>query len=523
VVALVLGVLTAMGFGLLFAVPALRTRGVELAVVTLALGAAVDAMLFNNSSVTGSANGTDIGSPSLFGLDLDATEHPVRYALLVLALFAVSAVAVANLRRGRSGRRLLAVRTNERAAAAMGISVFSAKLHAFAVGGALAGLGGVLIAFRASTVVYAGFSPLDSMVAVAEAVIGGIGFIAGSLVGAMLAPGSIGAQVLSFDPEKVGQYLPLISGVLLLVNLVSAPNGVVHMVTSDARRLARAMLKRAPAPSAGLAVADGGQVRVPARHLRVEDLRVRYGGVVAVDGVSLEIEPGTIVGLIGPNGAGKTSVIDAVSGFAPSSGRVMVDDQDISGWSAPRRARCGLARSFQALELFEDMTVAENLQTASEPRDALAMATDLVRPGNRTLPPMAVAAIRAFQLDHLLTRRPPELSFGQRRLVAIARAVAMEPSILLLDEPAAGLDELESREFATLVRRLADEWGIGVLVVEHDMQFVMGICDRVLVIDFGRPIASGTPSEVRGDRAAIAAYLGEERTRSPSEPAEVQS
>ena len=188
--ALIVGVLGAAAVGLVFALPALRTRGVELAVVTLGLGASAQALLFNNSDVTGSSAGTPVGSPSLLGLDIGAFEHPVRYALFALVLFAVCAVAVANLRRGRSGRRLLAVRTNERAAAAMGVNVRAAKLHAFAFAGALAGLGGIVLGFRASNVIYTEFSPLASINAVANAVIGGIGYVVGPLVARCSRPGA---------------------------------------------------------------------------------------------------------------------------------------------------------------------------------------------------------------------------------------------------------------------------------------------------------------------------------------------
>jgi sulfate-transporting ATPase len=240
----------------------------------------------------------------------------------------------------------------------------------------------------------------------------------------------------------------------------------------------------------------------------VDRLSVSFGGVVALDEVSLRVGPGEIVGLIGPNGAGKTTLIDAVTGFSKARGGIVaIDDEPVRG-SPRHRARLGIARTFQNLELFEDMTVADNLRAACERRDGLAYLTDLVRPGKSGLPPSATEALRSFRLADDLDRRPGELSFGKRRLLAIARTTAARPSILLLDEPAAGLDEDETSELGGLLRHLADDWGIGVLLVEHDMGLVMRVCDRIVVLDFGRTIAKGTPEEVRREPEVIAAYLG---------------
>jgi sulfate-transporting ATPase len=244
--------------------------------------------------------------------------------------------------------------------------------------------------------------------------------------------------------------------------------------------------------------------------LTVDHLSVRYGAVTAVDDVSVRLTPGTITGLIGPNGAGKTSLIDALSGFTAAVGTVVLDDVDLSDESATRRARAGLARSFQSLELFEDATVFENLSVAADPQDVGSYLRDLVWPVTPKFAPEVVRAIVEFRLDEDLHRDVKDLSYGKRRLLAIARAVAMHPSVILLDEPAAGLSSAESAELARVVRRLADEWGMAVLVVEHDMNFVMGVCDEVIVLDFGRLIASGPPDTVRADPDVIAAYLGNE-------------
>ena len=257
--------------------------------------------------------------------------------------------------------------------------------------------------------------------------------------------------------------------------------------------------------------------RVPPKRLRIEGLTVRYGAVVAVDEISIDVSPGEVVGLIGPNGAGKTTLMDAVSGFTPYRGSVLLDDNQIDGWPAHRRAAAGLVRSFQSLELFPEMTVLENLQVPQDRLGGWGTVIELLRPAKTVLPPVTMAAVHDFGLAPILERSPDEISYGQRRLVAIARAVAAQPSILLLDEPVSGLTERESEEFVHLVRRLADAWGMAVLVIEHDMGFVMSICDRITVIDFGKHVCEGTPAEVRVNPAAIAAYLGEE-SQTATEP-----
>jgi sulfate-transporting ATPase len=238
---------------------------------------------------------------------------------------------------------------------------------------------------------------------------------------------------------------------------------------------------------------------------------VRFGGLAAVDGATLTVRPGQVVGLIGPNGAGKTTLIDAVTGFvAAAAGEVRLDDAVISEWPVHRRARAGLSRSFQSLELFESSTVRENLGVASDSRSKLVYASDLVAPRKSPLSPAAVAAVKELDLESVLDERVSDLPYGRRRLVGIARAIATTPSILLLDEPAAGLSSAETQELATVVRRLADEWGLGILVIEHDMSFVMGICDEIVVLNFGKQIARGTPTAIRRDPEVIAAYLGED-------------
>jgi ABC-type branched-subunit amino acid transport system ATPase component len=485
---------------------------------------------------------------------------------------------VSNIRRGRTGRRLLAVRTNERAAAALGISVPGTKVYAFALSAGIAAVGGTLLAFRTDVVIYGNVFPnFQSIQSVANGFIGGIGFLFGPMSGSTLAPGSLGANVSNSVFQGISRWVPLIGGVIVILLVLQNQNGItaeqIKLLPVLRRRgktmllaliggftlffvlknafdvstgqgwllwlacvpilvavvtklltplfepvLDAAIVKLQPlgplvmargSTLAPLAAASDARDRVPPRTLTIDHVTVQYGGVRAVDDVSFSVTPGTIVGLIGPNGAGKTSVIDAVTGFTRASGNVRLDDKDLTNLPPAKRARAGVSRSFQSLELFEDATVLDNLRAASDPRDKLSYLRDLVYAASPPLPSSVLAAVREFGLEHDLERHVQDLPYAQRRLLAIARAIASQPSVLLLDEPAAGLGDVESAELAHLVRRLADDWGIAVLLVEHDMNFVMSVCDRIVVLDFGRQIAEGTPEEVRNNPAVVSAYLGE--------------
>jgi ABC-type branched-subunit amino acid transport system ATPase component/ABC-type branched-subunit amino acid transport system permease subunit len=517
-VGVLIGILATIPLGILFGLPAVRTRGINLAIVTLGLGSAVELVLFSNTDYTGGFGGTQIGEPSIFGLNINAAAHPTRYGLVALACLIVVGIAVANLRRGRAGRRLIAVRTNERAAAALGISVTGAKLYAFAVAGAIAGVGGILYAFRTTSINFAEFTSFTSITMVAYAMIGGIGYLLGPVIGATLAPGAFSERLLNQIDSGIGKYIPLIGGVSVILLVLVNQNGVVKeqitqiaFIRSKLGGLIPFLKPREPKPRV-LPQPSKAEVKVESKALEVRDLTVKYGGTTAVDNVSLTVKPGQVLGLIGPNGAGKTSLIDAVTGFtrmAPGSS-LSLDGRDISRWSAVKRARAGMGRSFQSLELFEDSTVLDNLRAASDPRDMVSYARDIVWPVNVPLPDTVLSTIREFDLEDDLDRIVEDLPYGRRRLLALARAVATQSSVLLLDEPAAGLGDAETAELAHLVGRLAKEWGIAVLLVEHDMSFVMSVCDELVVLDFGRMIAAGPPSQVRNDPAVIAAYLGEE-------------
>ncbi|MBC7630970.1 ABC transporter ATP-binding protein [Aeromicrobium sp.] len=243
--------------------------------------------------------------------------------------------------------------------------------------------------------------------------------------------------------------------------------------------------------------------------LEVDSLTVRYGGLVALDEARLRVERGSLVGLIGPNGAGKTTMIDCLTGFTPAtSGTVVFDGHDVTSLPAHRRTRLGMVRTFQSLELFNDLSVRDNCRVAaSDPRWWEPLA-DVVRPGRKAVDDAVLDdTLASLGLSEFAGLRPPELSHGHRKLVGIARVLVRKPDLLLLDEPAAGLDSAESRVLGRLLRAKVDG-GASMLLIDHDMNLMLGICDHIYVLDFGRVIAEGTPDEIRVTPAVVAAYLG---------------
>ena len=245
--------------------------------------------------------------------------------------------------------------------------------------------------------------------------------------------------------------------------------------------------------------------------LETHGLTITFGGVRAVDHLDLSIERGKLVGIIGPNGAGKTTAIDGITGFVPTTGRITFDGETISTLPAHRRARVGLARTWQSLELFDDLTVAENLMVAAESPSWRDVLLDLVWPRRRHDHEAVDRALVTLGIADLRQRMPNEISQGQRKLVGVARALAAEPKLICMDEPAAGLDTEESILLGSRLRQIVDN-GMTILLVDHDMGLVLNVCDYIYVIEIGRLIAAGTASEVARDPHVIEAYLGASHT-----------
>jgi ABC-type branched-subunit amino acid transport system ATPase component/ABC-type branched-subunit amino acid transport system permease subunit len=506
-VAPILAALAATAIGVVFALPAVRVRGLPVAVVTLALAVALEAAWFRNTDLV-TSSGKDITGPELLGIDLtigQGAAYPrLAFCLLVLGVLVAVAVGVSKLRTSRLGSAMLAVRANERAAAAAGIDVVRTKIAAFAIGAFIAGLAGSMLAYKQGNVTVASFSVYLGLSLFATSYLTGITSVSGALVAGVLAIDGIMVSLLE-DHVELGQWYGVIAGLGMIVTVIQNPEGIVGPFH---QKLNARWLRSRQRPDAAVETDDPDEIiRAPRAApgevlLAVDGLTVRYGGVTAVDGVSFDVRAGAITGLIGPNGAGKTTLLDAVSGFAGCEGSVALAGAELSGRRTDTRARLGLGRTFQSIELYDDLTVVENIvvgqsaaagRSQGEAHDALLRILD-------------VLGLRA------LAERPAgELSQGTRQLVSIARALAGSPSVLLLDEPAAGLDSNESRWLGARLRRLRDH-GIAILLVDHDLQLVLDLCDEVHVLDFGRLIASGAPEVVRADAAVRKAYIGSEAT-----------
>ncbi|MCU1375191.1 MAG: transporter related protein [Actinomycetia bacterium] len=517
---LLIGVVTATVVGVLVGAPAVRVRGVNLAIATIGLAMMIESAVLNNSDIVG-INGIAVPGARLFGMDIEPGGHPERFAVLCIVVLALAAMAVGNMRASQSGRRYVSVRANERGAAALGISVSGAKLSAFAVSAALAGLSGALSTYRYRTAVFDLYTVFNSITTLAMTLLMSVGFVIG---GVLAGANAVGGVIPFFVEDIVGlkafdTWLPALSGVFLIDIMTRSPDGLVFKNITDAkrrreRRAAKDGKVVAPPPPAVLGSASLSSEMlvsdVPAgtKMLEVKDLTVRYGPTVAVREVSLDVYAGRVLGILGPNGAGKTTLIDGITGFAADvEGKVLLDGDAVHG--APhRRARAGLGRTFQSLELFEDLSVRENLLTALDDFRRRSYVVDLFLPDRSKLSPAAEAAVSLLGLGDALDTKVADLPQGRRRMVAIARAIAQRPKVLCLDEPAAGLNGPERQVASSVFRALATELNLAILLVEHNVDVVSDTCDEVVVLDFGEVIARGTPGEVLSDPVVRAAYLG---------------
>jgi branched-chain amino acid transport system ATP-binding protein len=495
-VALLLAGLLSGAVGTLLAMPALRVRGPYLAMITIAFGFIVEHGAVEWRALTGGANGLmGIPAPSLFGFvfkDREVAILAVVLAALVLFLFK-------RLSASAWGAAMRAVRDAETAAESVGINPVGVLTVAFALSAVATGLAGGLSMPLTSFVSPSAFPFFQSILFLLVVIVGGAGTTLGPLVGSI---------VIVLLPEllsDLAEYRLLFFGALLLLTLRLAPSGIVG---AAARRFRKP--PSADALDAGVDVSAFLSTEKDAGTLKATDLTIAFGGIRAVTDVSFMAMRGRITSLIGPNGAGKTTVLNLLSGFyMPDGGRIELGGNDLTRLPAHAIAREGIARTYQTTQLFGQMSVLDNVVLAERCGRLERMFAPLLPAADPAGAGRTARALLGFVGFGGSVHQPAgALAHVDKRLVEIARALAMQPQVLLLDEPAAGLSRGDKDRLARLLRRIAD-FGIAVILVEHDMDLVMTISDTVVVLDAGRCIAAGTPVEVRADPAVRKAYLGD--------------
>jgi ABC-type branched-subunit amino acid transport system ATPase component/ABC-type branched-subunit amino acid transport system permease subunit len=493
--------------------PALRVRGLTLAVTTLGFAVIADDWLYHQSWVGTSQPYALLVNPPSIGAHLGTltTTRAIYYVALVTLVVAV--LAAGALRRSNPGRLILAVRDNERASSAFGVSPATVKLAILAVSGFFAGIAGVLWA-DAWTSLSPNLFPADVSIAIiAVPVIGGLGSIGGAVAAAVLLYGFtffLGPAVTPLFGQ-VSQNLAFslaLAGSGQIYALMKLPTGLA----GAAQKWWEGYLERRASRMRQAQAVAGADIP-----LVVSGVRVQFGGVVALDGPEIEVRSGEIVGLIGTNGAGKTTLMNVISGvITPQSGSVKVFGNEVVDLPPDFRAAFGLARSFQDASLFAGLTVRETIQVALANRHKVGVISAMlnapwVRASERGTRKTADDIVDRFGLQSWADIRTADLSTGTRRICDLAAQVAARPKLLLLDEPTAGVAQREAEAFGPLLRRIRDELDCAVLIVEHDMPLLMGLCDRVYAMETGQVIAEGTPEQIREDSRVVASYLGTEQ------------
>ena len=518
-------------FGVLFGAPTLRLKGDYLAIVTLGFGEIVPIVARNTPSVTNGAMGLNgVAAPRLFGYDFGVDATPYYY--VGIALVALLIVTTQRLKDSRIGRAWMAIREDEIAAAAMGINRVRFKLLAFAIGAAFAGATGTLYVAKLQTATPEMFMFPVSVMVLVMIVFGGIGSVWGVVVGALLL------QILqSWFLEDLSQWLhalgrlvnidwlqhvelassiELIFGVILVFMMLYRREGLIPAtrrvaalsLDEQAAQVGRGGFKGLPSIGAAVNSASGAL-------LQVSDLTVRFGGLVALRSVELSVPVRGVIAVIGPNGSGKSTLFNTITGLVPAdSGDVGFDGDEILRLRPDAVLERGIARTFQNIRLFPNLTVLENVMIGMHARLETGPVGALLRlPANRR--EEAAAREHALEILSLFGNRllpradhlAASLSYANRRRTEIARALASQPKLLLLDEPTAGMNPAETLELADQIQSL-NRHGLTILLIEHKLDVVAMLADKVVVLDHGEKIAEGSPEVVRRDEEVIRAYLG---------------
>lgn len=485
---------------------ALRTRTHYLAMVTLAFGYIVEILAQRWVDLTGGSMGL-IGVPQLnLG---DPVNGAAKYFLVIGGVLLLVQMLSDYAMRSRYGRSLNAIKESESFAVTVGINAARWRSLVFVVSAVLAGLAGYFFAHQAGYVSSDAFGLDRSIALLIAVVIGGLGRAYGPLLGATIL---ILLQQFTADLYELSYFI--FGGILLIVMLFfpSGAVGALSRLWRPASRVARESEARGgagePLPMSALVLSASG-----APILELQGVTKSYAGVVAVSDVSIRVMPGTVHAVIGPNGAGKSTLINVLSGlYSANSGSIRFEGLDIAGLAPHRRAALGLTRTFQNLQLIGTLTVAENVMLGLQRKRGLLsgwlrwLVSDAEEREDRE---EAMRLLRFFNIERFADALPGDLAYGHRKLCELARALAQQPKMLLLDEPIAGLNESEAREIMSKILSLK-ALGVTILLVEHNMTFVMELSDTISVLDYGKKIAEGSPAEIQANELVIKAYLGAE-------------
>lgn len=499
---LVLAMIAAVAVGLLTGIPGLRLGNWSMGMVTFFLVLLIPSLVVLAQGFTGGSAGlTGIPFPTLFGSRLSSTQ----YYVVVIVVAIIFYTLIRNYVRSQHGAALKIVRESPVLARSLGYSVARLKLTAYIISALPAGAAGCMLAYQNGYIAPSSFTFTLAGAILAASIIGGADSIYGSLLGAAIM------TMLPLWFSGFGQFSLIIYGLCLVVGGLYFRGGVAALV----RNLVRSRLvSSTPAADVEAILADPGTApELNGRTLTVTGVHKAFGGNKVLKGVDLIAEKGRVTALIGPNGSGKTTLLNLISGhYSIDAGAITLGDADLVGIGAERAARAGVARTFQTPLVARDMTVAETVASArfvSSRSNALATMLRLPRArraakANRSA---ALGVLSMLGIAHLADRPASELALGTRRILEVARALAADPAVLLLDEPASGLDESEVEMLARVLRQLRDAGGT-VVIVEHNFEMVMALADTVNVLHLGDMIASGPPEEVRSDPEVVESYLG---------------
>ncbi|SLM18426.1 ABC transporter, ATP-binding protein [uncultured spirochete] len=499
-------------FAWMVTAPVIHLKGDYLCIVTIGIGEIVRLTMINNPfGLTGGPNGIN-------GIDTPVFIVPIvssrQFYYLIWALIAIVIFGLVRLQRSRVGRAWNYIREDEVAAEALGINVRHYKLAAFVLGAGIAGMAGNIYASKQMSVSPESFTFMESSLLFCIVLLGGLGSIPGTVLGAL---------AITIFPEifrPLAQYRLMFFGLALLVMMIFKPAGLMPRQRESGEKLRSALSKKRREAKGRLTGNDGCRKDMPPpgraeNLLEVKDVHLSFGGVTAVAGIDAEIEAGKITALIGPNGAGKTTLFNLITGiYKPQAGSIRFNGEDISGQSPHAIAGKGIARTFQNIRLFPSLTCLENVLSGQHCRGKAEFTASLLHlPSQQDeetqMLDFSLQCLDRVGLSDSTDKLAASLPYGKRRYLEIARALALRPELIVLDEPSSGLNDAETEELAQLLLSLLHD-GLSVLLIEHDMHLVDRVSDHVIVMQSGKKIAEGKMCDMRKNPLVIEAYLGTE-------------